>query len=512
MNQESQSSNKRIAKNTILLYIRMIAIMFVSIFTSRITLESLGVEEYGIYNVVGGFIGIFALFRAGFVTTTQRFITYDLGRGDLKELNSTYNTCTIIFVAISLLILLIAETFGIWFLYNKLIIPPERLNAAFWVFQFSLASLIVGLLSVTQNALIIAHEKMKAFAYISIYEVMAKLAIAYALFNAPFDKLVFYAAMICFVDVSIRVIYAVYCTKHFKESAFALVFNKDKFKSIFKFTGWTMLGGIGVIVKNQGVNIVLNLFFGPAVNAARGLATQVQGAVQGFVLNFQMALNPQIVKTYSAGELSATYKLVYRSSKFSYCLLYLFALPLMLEADVVLGIWLKEVPDYTSLFIRMMFVIALAETLTNPIVRSIEASGKVMSDQLLAGGADIAAVGLSYVILQIDTNPAVVYILLLVESVLLLFTRLMIANRKAGIPVLTFIKEVIIRILLLNVFTATPLIILCHYMDDGLVRFFLIVPTAAILVILCSWFSVLSVSERNAIMNKVKTVLCKPRK
>lgn len=509
MKTESLSNNKRIARNTILLYMRMVAIMLVSVFTSRITLEALGVEEYGIYNVVGGFIGMFALFRAGFVTTTQRFITYDLGRGDQRELNNTYNTCTIIFVVVSLIILIVAESFGIWFLNNKLVIPPERMNAAFWVFQLSLISLIVGLLGVTQNALIIAHERMGVFAGISVYEVAAKLAIAYAVFNAPFDKLVFYAAMICFVDVSIRIIYSVYCTRKFREARFALEFNRDKFKRIFKFTGWTMLGGIGVIVKNQGVNIVLNLFFGPVVNAARGLATQVQGAVQGFVTNFQMALNPQIVKTYSAGELRATYELVFRSSKFSFCLLYVFALPLMLETDTVLGIWLKQVPDYTALFIRMMFLVALVETLTNPIVRTTEASGNVMIDQIVAGGADIATVVMSYFALQIFDNPVVVYIIMFVESAILLSARLIIANRKAGIPVAAFCKQVVVKVVLLSTVTSVPMFLLCRCMEEGLLRFLVVVPVAVLMVIICSWFTVFTVSERNTITRKVKSkIMC----
>lgn len=509
MKYETQSNNKRIAKNTFLLYVRMIAIMFVSIFTSRITLESLGVEAYGIYNVVGGFIGMFALFRAGFVTTTQRFITYDLGSGNQRELNNTYNTCTIIFVGISLIILLVAESFGIWFLYNKLVIPPEKLNSAFWVFQFSLLSLVVGLLGVTQNALIIAHEKMGAFAYISIYEVLAKLVIAYAIFNAPFDRLVFYAAMICVVDVSIRLIYSIYCSKNFSESKFILEFNKDKFKRIFTFTGWAMLGGIGVIVKNQGVNIVLNLFLGPVVNAARALAMQVQGAVQGFVTNFQMALNPQIVKTYSAGDYSNTYELVYRSSKFSYCLLYLFALPLMLEVDILLDVWLKDVPENTAVFIRMMFIVALVETLTNPLVRATEASGKVMLDQIVAGGSDIVTVFVCYLTLQVYENPVVVYIIMFVESTVLLWARLIIASRKAGIIVSTFIKEVIVRVLLLSVFTAIPMLLLCYYMSDGFIRFVVVVPSAVVLVICCSWFTVFSCNERNTITNKVRTILYK---
>lgn len=509
MKSETQYSNNRIAKNTILLYIRMIAIMFVSIFTSRIILEALGVEEYGIYNVVGGFIGMFALFRAGFVTTTQRFITYDLGRGNIKELNSTYNTCTIIFIGVSLIILLLAESLGIWFLHNKLVIPPEKMDAAFWVFQFSLLSLIVGLLSVTQNALIIAHEKMGAFAYISIYEVFAKLLIAYTIFKTPFDRLIFYAAMICIVDVSIRLIYSIYCSKNFNEIKFTLEFNKEKFQRIFAFTGWSILGGIGVIVKNHGVNIVLNLFFGPIINAARALAMQVQGAVQGFVTNFQMALSPQIVKTYSAGENSVTYELVYRGSKFSYCLLFVFALPLMLETDIVLGIWLKEVPDHTALFVRMMFIIALVETLTNPIVRTTEASGKVMIDQIIAGGADISTVALCYLILQIYDNPVVVYLIMFVESTLLLFVRLIIANRNAGLPIYTFIREVVIKVLLLSIFSAVPMIILCHYMDDCFIRFLVVVPTSAILVICSSWLVIFSMKERNFISDKIKTKLCK---
>lgn len=294
---QATDNNKRIAKNTLLLYIRMLFLLGIGLYTSRVILASLGAEDYGIYNVVGGFIAMFSIFMAGLSSATQRFITFDLGKGELKKMSDTFSSCVHIYIMIGLLVFIVAEIVGVWFLENKLTIPSNRLIAARWVFQFSLITLIIGMISTPYNALIISHERMGAFAWISIYEALAKLVVAYQIQETSHDKLIIYALMLCLVQLSVRVIYSIYCRKNFKESKFIFKFNWSKIKEIYSFTGWAMLGGLASIGFTQGLNVLLNMFFNPVVNAARGVAVQVQNIINGFVLNFQTAINPQIIKS-----------------------------------------------------------------------------------------------------------------------------------------------------------------------------------------------------------------------
>ena len=290
-------NNKRIAKNTVLLYVRMLVTMIVGLFTSRIILDSLGVEDYGIYNVVGGFVVMFGIVRSGLVTATNRFLATDIGKEDKKSLNITFSTCVIIYVFLSIIVVFLAELFGVWFVNNKLNIPIERLDAAHWCFQLSLLSLVLTFLSFPYNSLIIAHEKMSVFAYITIWDVFAKLAIAYALYATSADRLIMYSTLMVIVSAISPLLYWLYCKKHYQESEVIWKPNFAKIKEIYSFTGWAMLGGMANMGYTQGVNILLGMFFLPAVNAARGIAVQVQGVINNFVVNFQIAIDPQITKS-----------------------------------------------------------------------------------------------------------------------------------------------------------------------------------------------------------------------
>ena len=315
-------NNKRIAKNTIFLYFRMIFIMVVSLFTSRVVLNTLGVEDYGIYNVVGGIVAMFGFLNASMSSSTQRYIAYALGKNDYGNLRKIFSTCFLTHLLIAFVVLVLIETVGIWLLYNKMVIPTDRMNAAFWVFQFSSISAVVAIIGVPFNSDIIAHEKKSAVAYITILEVVLKLVIVYMLSIGNIDKLILYAALILVVQISIVFFYQIYCLKHFEESRIKFIWDGSLFKEIFGFAGWNMWGCLAHILYTQGLNILLNMFFGPAVNAARGVATEVQGAVQQFSSNFQMALNPQITKTYAANDMKSMHTLIYRSSKFTFFLLF----------------------------------------------------------------------------------------------------------------------------------------------------------------------------------------------
>ena len=379
----NQLNSKRIAKNTLFLYARMLLTMAVSLYTSRVILQVLGIEDFGVYNVVGGIVSMFAFINGGMVSATQRYITYEIGTGDLTKLKRVFSTSLQIHAIISLLIILLGETVGLWFLIDKMVIPPSRATAAMWVYQCSVFACVVNIMSIPYNADIVAHEKMSAFAYISIIEVVLKLLIVYLLILLPYDKLIVYAILILLVQVFIRLIYTRYCRRRFEESAYNHSFNSTLFKEMASFAGWSFWGNLSSVLYTQGLNIMLNLFFGPVVNAARGIAVQVQSAVQQFVTNCQMALNPQITKSYAAGEIKQMHILMFRSARFSFALLFFVTLPLLLETNFILTKWLKYVPDNAVIFTRLMICISLIFTTANPCAIANQATGNVKKFQLV---------------------------------------------------------------------------------------------------------------------------------
>ena len=330
------SDNKRITKNTIVLYLRMLFILCVGLFTSRVVLNALGIEDYGLYNVVGGFVAFFTFLNGAMSTATQRFITFELARGNLERQRTVFSMAIIIHWLLAIIIAFFSETVGLWFIYNELVIPESRFIAALWVYHCSVISICISIISIPYNALVIAHEKMSAFAYISISDCILKLVIVYFLTIISWDKLIFYAILLCFVSLLDRAIYGIYCHRHFAETKFRWVFNNCTFKEMTNIAGWSLFGNIAGICYTQGLNFLLNIFFGPAVNAARGIAVTVQGTLSGFISNFQMALNPQITKSYAIGDYQRMYSLIFASSKYSVFMLFLIILPILIEAKNIL--------------------------------------------------------------------------------------------------------------------------------------------------------------------------------
>lgn len=497
-------NNKRIAKNTVALYFRMLLTMAVGLFTSRVILDSLGVEDYGIYNLVGGFVAMFEIVRAGLLSATQRFITYDLGKGNIQELNKTFSTCVIIFIFISALIVLLAELIGIWFIDNKLAIPSGRINAAHWVFQLSLLTLIISLISYPYNALIIAHERMKAFAYISILEALAKLGVAYSLYISSFDKLILYAALLCLVQFTIRLIYNTYCLRNFQESRVLWIIDKDRIKQIFGFTGWELFGSIASIGFTQGLNVLLGMFFNPVVNAARGVAVQVQNVIVGFVTNFQTAINPQITKSYAADKKDYMYYLIFASSRFSYFLLLLFAMPLILEAEEILRLWLKQVPDYTVIFFRIIIVISMVDVISNSIITSVEATGRIKYYQIIVGGLLLLILPVSYVVLKLGGAPYSVFLVHLSIALIAFMTRLLLGHKIVGFELSSFIKTVLIPILIVTVGSAI-IPVLCHFnMTEGILRLLVVAVLSILCVSIAVYFWGLKENERQMVITTIK--------
>ena len=355
----SSENSKRIVKNTLLLYFRMLLTMVVGLYTSRVILRTLGVEDYGIYNVVGGVVAMFSVLSGSLSAAISRFITFELGRNDIEKLKRVFSSAVTIQIGLSLIIVLLAETVGLWFLNNKMVIPESRLVAANWVYQFSIFTFAINLISVPYNAAIIAHEKMSAFAYISILEVIGKLIVAFTIAIAPIDKLVYYGLLIMLIAVIIRMVYGHYCKRHFVECTYRFVIDKSLLQQMFGFAGWNFIGASSAVLRDQGGNVVINLFCGPTVNAAQGIAMQVSNAIQGFVSNFMTALKPQITKSYAVGDHSYMRSLIFQGARLSFYILLILSLPVIINAQYILSLWLGTIPEHTVTFVQLVLIFIL---------------------------------------------------------------------------------------------------------------------------------------------------------
>ena len=359
MNYKNSSNSKRIAKNTVMLYIRMFFTMCISLFTSRVVLNTLGVSDFGLFNVVGGVITVMSFLNSGMIASTQRYMAYALGEGDKDKLIKVFSTSINIHAIICFFAVLLGETLGLWFVNTHLNLPEERMVAANWVYQASIISFVIGVMSVPYNAAIIAHEKMSAFAYVSIIEVCLKLFIVYLLLITPFDKLISYSVLVVLVTVFIRLCYTIYCKRHFVECIYHFVHDKKLLYEMSSFAGWSIIGNIGYTMKDQISNIILNMFFGTTINAARGISLTVATSVNTFSKNFTMAIDPQIIKQYSSGNIKDSRYYTYLGSKYSFYLLTIVSIPLMVNIEEVLALWLVVVPKYTGILVNLSLIVSL---------------------------------------------------------------------------------------------------------------------------------------------------------
>ena len=446
MSTQTSDNNKRIAKNTALLYFRMLFLMFIGLFTSRINLQALGIDNFGIYNVVGGVVAMFSILTGSLGVAISRDITFELGKGNTEKLNKVFSSAVTIQILMSVVIVVLAEIVGVWFLNNKMVIPEDRLYAANWVLQFSIISFVLSLVSVPYNACIIAHEKMSAFAYITIYEAIMKLVVAYTVFITPFDKLITYSALLLFISLTMRLIYGIYCAKHFEECHYQFAFDKKMLKHMGGFAGWTMIGNLAWVGYSQGINILLNLFFGPSVNAARGVAMQVNEKVSSFCTNFQMALNPQITKSYASNDLDRMHTLIYASSKYSFFMLLLLSLPIMIEAPSILHYWLGEYPDHSVWFVRLIFMILMVDATANPLTVGAQANGKIKKYQIIVGSIQLLIVPISYIVLKLGYQPEAVFVVHFIIIIIAQYIRVMMLRDMINLPFGEYVKKVVFRI------------------------------------------------------------------
>ena len=509
---QTSDNNKRIAKNTLFLYFRMLFLMGISLYTSRVVLNTLGVEDYGIYNVVGGIVAMFGFINYSMSSATQRYITFALGKGDKNRLQTVFSTTLQIHTLIAGIIVLLGETIGLWFLYNKMQIPADRMDAAFWVLQCSIISAMVMIISVPYNSDIIAHEKMSAFAYISILEAVLKLVIVYLLVVTSLDKLIFFAFLVLGVQVLIRFCYSIYCNKHFEETKYRHVWDKALFKEMTSFAGWSMFGNLAFVLFGQGLNLLLNVFFGPVVNAARGVAVQVQAAIQQFVGNFQVALNPQITKTYAQGELQEMRKLMFRSSRFSFFLLFFLSLPVLFETNFILTVWLKTVPDNTVIFLRIIICTSLIYTIANPMITANQATGKVKLYQAVCGTILLLILPVSYVCLRLGCPAYSVFIVHFVMEAIAQIARMVMLRPLIGLRLRDYFFNVYLKILIVVLVSVILPGLVYFTMDDNVLRFFAVGLACVLSVGFSAYFLGLSTNERVFVRSKIVGVISKIRR
>jgi O-antigen/teichoic acid export membrane protein len=507
----SEANNKRIAKNTILLYFRMLFSMVIALFTSRLILQRLGVSDYGIFNVVGGFVSMFTILSGALSASISRFITYELGKGNIDRLRLIFCTGVNIQLLMSVIILIVGEPIGLWFLNEHMNIPDDRLIAANWVFQFSLLAFVLNIISVPFNAEIIAHERMAAYAWISILDVSLKCVIVFLLSSIPYDRLITYAILYASEALLIRLLYGIYCRHSFAECKYQLLFDRQTFRKMLDFAGWNFLGSCAGILNTQGVNLLINIFFGVTVNAARGISVQVDSAVKQFVSSFTTAVNPQIIKSYAEGNLDYVYKLISYSAKYSSFLLLFIAVPIILEAPTILNLWLGTVPEYAVIFTQLAIFSSFADyVLGNSLMIGIFASGDIRNYQIAVSIVGGMVFPITWLIFYLGAPPFAAYIVYIICYIFVIFVRVFYANKQIGFPPHLYWEYSLKRVLPVMLLSFTVPIFIQRLITPGITRVFVLTAFSTISTSLIIAFIGLNSHERDKfitlINNKIKRI------
>ena len=447
--------------------------MVVNLYTSRVILQALGVEDYGVYNAIAGFIAMFSMVSSAIAGAISRFITFVLGQGDKDKLKKVFSTAIIIQLTLAAIVVVLVEAVGVWFLNTHMTIPDGREVAANWVLQFALVTFVLNLWSTPYNAALIAHEKMAAFAYIGIFEGVANLIIAFMVMCSPFDRLIVYGALICLIALTTRMIYNGYCKKHFDECIFNWTFDYKLFREMFSFAGWNFIGSISGLLRDQGINILFNVFCGPIINAARGLAIQVQTAVFKFSSNFYVAVQPQITKTYASDNVDESHDLVLRSSRFAFLLLTALIVPLITETDFILQLWLKEVPAHTTAFVQIILLCTLIDSLSTPLIYLMLATGNIKRYQIVVGLFNFINFPVAWIILYCGGSPELAQLSIIFFSLGALILRISMLRPLTHFPVRDFMVSTVSRCLFIVTICFIVSLTISQKMDNGLSRFIL---------------------------------------
>lgn len=508
----SAENNKRIALNTIFLYVRMFVIMIVTLYTTRVVLQVLGVVDYGIYNVVGGVVSMFSFLNASMANGFQRFLNVKMGQGNMEDVNDVFKSSLTIQIALIGIVVLLGETLGVWFLETQMNIPVDRQQAAYYVFQFTLLTFVFTMLQAPFTAVLIAFENMKFYAYLSIFEACFKLLIVYFLMLFSYDKLVLYSILVSFVACAVLLAYVLYCRRHFSFLSFRFSSNKDTITRISAFSGWNTFGSLAHLLEGQGVNILLNIYFGPVVNAARGIAFQVLSGLNSFVLNIHIAARPQVIKSYSVGDTDRMWYLTYQVSRFLFYLMLLLSLPLFMEIEFVLSLWLgsEGVTEYTVAFVRIIILTGLCNVFANPITTVVHATGKMKAFQIVCSSVIVCVIPISYVFLENGCTAETVMIISLILTILVHIVRLFMLKRILAFSILAYVRNVMFTSG--KVLSSASLLSLFVYWIVGLHSSWMSCLLIAIyggIVLLCIYMLGLSPNEKSLIIGKMKQLVCR---
>lgn len=498
------TSGKTIAKNTLFLYGRMLIVMCVSFYMSRVILSSLGATDYGVYNVVGGVVTMLAFLNGALSSSTSRFLTYELGTGNCEKLNNTFSASLNLHLCIAVLVFVLGETIGLWFFYEKLVIPEDRMMAAMCVYQFSIVTTMVNFTQVPYNAALIAHENMSIYSYVGLYEAFAKLLISYLIIISPIDKLIFYGLLILINTIGVQFFYRVYTRRKYVECRFRKIKEKDIYKILLGYSGWDLFGNLALICQNQGVNILLNIFFGPLINAARAISFQLQGAVKQFTRNFLVAVRPQVVKSFAENKYEDMYQLTFTAIRLSLLLMMMLIFPLLIETDFILSLWLgDECPPNTSLFTQIILLSAFVDTIESGQNMAFHAIGRIKKGNVICGSIMIAALPISYLFLKIGVPAVWVFWIIIICNFINVILTSLIMRGYINFSFTNMLKETYYPVTIVAFLTILGPLFIVKIMTMSWARFVLTLLIVEISVLVYGWIFAIKSSEKKLLKNYI---------
>lgn len=504
------NNNKKIAKNTMFLYVRMMVVMVVTLFTSRVIFNSLGASDFGVYNVVGGIVTIICFLNDALSGGTSRFLTLALGERNLEKQKSTFGASLNLHICVALLVLIVGETVGLWFFYEKMIIPDSRMVAAFWVYQFSIVTTMVSFTQVPYNASLIAHENMSIYAYVGLYEALSKLIIAFLITISPIDKLIFYGFLLMMNTLLVQLFYRFYVVKHYEECRFSLVKDKKLYKQLLSYSGWDLFGNMALVCQGQGVNLLLNIFFGPVVNAARAIAFQIQGAVMKFITNFMTAVRPQVIKNYAEGNINRMYTMSFNTAKFSYMLMLALVLPICFEIHFILKLWLgNSAPDNTALFAIIVLSTYTLRSFHIAALMPYHAIGKIKTGNVTIGSLMIATLPIGYLLFKLGLPAYSVFIVILAVEIINIFAIYWLIHRYEYFPYRYLFTKILLPSALVTIISIIPATFIYFQMAEGFWRLVTLTCTTEVTLLFSTFYIGLNSQERDKILLFVKSKIKK---
>lgn len=501
------SESSRIAKNTMYLYIRLFITMVVSLYTSRVVLQAMGFDNYGLYGVVGGVVSMFTFLNGVLSNATSRYITFAIGTGDRNAEMRNFSAAIVIHVVLAALILIVCETVGLWFINNELVYPPDQYDEVVKAFHISIATALLPIVTVPFTSMIIAHEKMSIYAWVAIIDTALKLAIAYVISHVGQGHMLStYAWLMLLSGLPGIFINITYCLCKFK-ARFTWVRDRHLYRQMLSFASWTLFGNVAYLGYTQGLNMLLNIFFGPAVNAARNISVQMEATVRNFTSNFLTAINPPIIKAYARGDLPDMHRLMFASSKFSFILMLFFSLPILFETETILNLWLHDVPPYTPSFFRIMVIIMIMETMSNSLGIGANATGRIKKYHVVVGLTMLTIVPISYLTLKLGGNPLSIYVVYASVNAFACCLRLIITSQLNGLSKRQYFYNVVVKCAIGGTLSILPLVILHNVFPHGILRLTITLLATILIVPTCCYFCTLNKSEQEFIKRKINSVI-----